>query len=171
MGAVRASNLEHLLSTDGTFETEARRYSTGACGGRLRSIRATRGVEFLERFSGPIGMEFGLVDAWGSFEARTKLIGVCALARVSATAFRIQVAVVPERRRLGVGGELLSIAIQRASEGGGRMLVGSYPAGAIGARCLVESLQLVSARRVRHGRAEVVLFMPTPASEMSGGGT
>ena len=124
---------------------------------------------FFEQFAAPIQGAVRRVDAWGAFEDDTTLIGAAALARVSGTTFWAQIVVAPERRRLGIGGELLCIAIREASEAGGRRLIGSHPAGAIEPRALLESQPLSVARRVQHGQAEVVLLIPEPPARTQGG--
>ena len=47
------------------------------------------------------------VDAWGAFEDDVTLIGA-ALSQVSGATFWSQIVVAPQRRRLGIGGKLLS---------------------------------------------------------------
>ena len=159
-------NPREAVSTHTIVETDPYPYPTmSASGARLKSIRSVAALTFFDRFGAPVRGVPRRVEAWGAFEDGTTLIGAAALARVSGTTFWAQVAVAPERRRLGIGGELLDIAIREASEGGGRRLIGSYPACAIEPRALVESQPLSAARRVRQGQAEVVLFMPEqPAS-------
>ena len=165
-------NPREAVSTHTTLETDPYAYPTmSASGARLKSIRSVAALTFFEQFGAPIEGVPRRVDAWGAFEDGTTLIGAAALARVSGTTFWAQVAVAPERRRLGIGGELLDIAIREASEGGGRRLIGSYPARAIEPRALVESQPLSVARRVQHGQAEVVLFIPEPPARTPGGQT
>jgi GNAT superfamily N-acetyltransferase len=158
------------VSTHTTLETDPYRYPTmSVSGARLKSIRSVAALMFFDRFGAPVRGVSRRVDAWGAFEDGTTLIGAAALARVSGTAFWAQVAVAPERRRLGIGAELLDIAIREASEGGGRRLIGSYPACALEPRLLVESQPVSIARRVWHGQAEVVLFIPEPPARTPGG--
>ncbi len=107
--------------------------------------------------------------AWGAFEDGTTLIGAAAVARVAVATFRAQIGVAPERRRLGIGTELLDVAIREASAGGGRRLIGSYPTCALEPRALIKAQPLSIARRLRHGQAEVVLFIPQPPVKTPGG--
>jgi GNAT superfamily N-acetyltransferase len=163
-------NPREAVSTHTTLETDPHPYPTmSASGARLKSIRPVAALTFFEQFAAPIQGVPRRVDAWGAFEDGTTLIGAAALARVSGTTFWAQVAVAPERRRLGIGAESLDIAIREASEGGGRRLTGSYPAYALEPWLLVESQPLSIARRVRHGQAEVVLFIPEPPARTPGG--
>jgi GNAT superfamily N-acetyltransferase len=160
------------VSTHTTLQSDRYLYSTmSASGARFKSIRPVAALTFFEQFVAPMQGVPRRVDAWGAFEDATTLIGAVALARVSGATFWAQVAVAPERRRLGIGAELLDIAIREASEGGGRRLIGSYSAATVEAWALVESQPLSIARRVRHGRAEVVLFIPEPSTRTPGGDT
>jgi GNAT superfamily N-acetyltransferase len=160
MGAA-SGHPEKLLSPHSILETESSAYpATSASGARLQSIRVETALEFLRRFDDLNEVAQRSLETWGAFEDRGALIGACALTRVSDTAFRAQVGVVPERRRLGIGAELLGIMIQRAAEAGARLLTGSCPARCIESQRLVTSLGLVSARRVQLGRAKIVIFVP-----------
>jgi GNAT superfamily N-acetyltransferase len=143
--------------------------ASSASGAQLRSVRAAEGVEFLRRFGLGGDLAQTRTDAWAAFEDRVTLIGACLLTRISKTAFRAQVAVAPERRRLGIGGELLGIMIREAAAAKARLLTGSSSASAVEARRLVESLGLVSARRVHGGRADIVIFVPRTAPTPPGG--
>lgn len=129
-------------------------------GARLRSIPAASALLYLEQFGAPLHLMHCRVDAWGAFEDRTTVIGVAALLWRSQERFGAQVAVVPGRRRLGIGGELLDIVIRAASAGGGRILTGWHPSGAGEARFLLASSELLWARRVRSDRADVVALIP-----------
>lgn len=159
-----------MLLPHSILDAETRSYQvTSASGARLQSVRHAIALEFLQRF-GLSGLPTcATVDAWGAFEDRSTLIGACALTRVSESAFGVQVTVAPERRRLGIGGELLAIMIREAADGGARVLTGSYPARAVEPQCLIASLQLVWARRVEHDRAVVAVFLPrTTVKETKG---
>ena len=160
------------MSTHTTIETDPDHSLTmSASGARLKSIRPVAALTFFEQFAVPIQGVPRRMVAWGAFEDASTLIGAAAVARVSGASFWAHVTVAPERRRLGIGAELLDIAIREASEGGGRRLIGSYPACAIEPRALVEAQPLSVARRVRHGQAEVVLFIPEATARTSGGKT
>lgn len=150
------------MSIHTTLETDAHPFpTTTASGARLKSIRAVAALTFFEQYAAPIRDAARHIDAWGAFEDRTTLIGAAAIARVSPATFWVQVAVAPERRRLGIGAELLSVVVREASAGRGRRLIGSYPASAIEPRLLIESLGFVVARRLQCDHAEFVLFIPT----------
>jgi GNAT superfamily N-acetyltransferase len=165
-------NPREAVSIHTTLETDPYRSpKMSASGARLKAIRPVAALTFFEQFAAPIQGVPRRVAAWGAFEDATTLIGATALARVSGATFWAQVAVAPERGRLGIGAELLDIAIREASEVGGRRLIGSYPACAIEPRALVDSQPLSIARRVQHGRAEVVLFIPEPPTRTPGGQT
>jgi GNAT superfamily N-acetyltransferase len=153
------------LSTRTALDAEPSLYlATSASGAGLRSIPPAAALEFFERYSGRTNLDVERLAAWGAFEDHATVIGACGLARVSDTACRAQVAVVPERRRLGIGGELVGILIHQAARNGARRLIGSHPASAIEARRMVASLGLVSARRVQDGSAKVVVFLPETAA-------
>ena len=150
------------MTTPTTFDEPTLPFGS-VSGARFKSIRAATAVELFERVIGAGHPSLVRGDAWGAFEDRTELIAACALARASDTVYRVQIVVVPERRRLGIGGEMVGLAIDEASRRGARMLVGSHPAGAVEARGLIESLGITSARRVRHDEAEVVVSVGTSA--------
>lgn len=102
--------------------------------------------------------------AWGAFEDRTELIAACALAPASERSWRVQVAVVPERRRLGIGAELLHIGMAEAGRCGARQIIGSHRPGAIEAERLLSSVAAIRARRVRRDEVGVVVFLPATSS-------
>ena len=158
------------MSTHTTIETDPFPHpTTSASGARLKSIRPVAALTFFEQFAAPIQVLPRRMVAWGAFEDDTTLIGAAALARVSGATFWAQIAVAPERRRLGIGAELLDMAIREASAGGGRRLIGSYPSCAVEPRALVEAHALSMARRVQQGQAEVVLFIPAAKARTTGG--
>ena len=133
-----------------------------ASGARLKPIRSVASLTFFERFAAPVQDICRHVDAWGAFEDDATMIGAAALARVSDATFWAHIVVAPQRRWLGIGGELLDIAVQGATRDGGRRLIGSHSARAVEPRRLAESQPLSVARRVEDGRAAVVLFIPEP---------
>ncbi len=103
-------------------------------------------------------------DAWGAFEDSNDLIGACAMVQTSETAFWVHVAVVPERRRLEIANELLTLVVEEVTPRGARTLRGSYPFDAPEARQLVDCLEFTSARRTIGGRVDVVVFLPSAPS-------
>jgi len=142
-----------------------------ASGARLKPVRSVAALAFFERFAAPVQDICRHADAWGAFEDDATLIGAAALARLSGATFWAQIVVAPQRRWLGIGGELLDIAIHRASQAGGRRLIGSHSDRAIEPRRLVESQPLLVARRLKHGQAQVVLFIAEASSRTQGGDT
>lgn len=136
-------------------EASALRLST-ASGAGLRSIPGFMAEGFFERVA---AFQPGSLweEAWGAFEDRTDLIGAAALARLSDVTYRAHVAVVPERRRLGIGGELATVMVQKAITRNACRLVGSHLAKSDEARMLVESLRLPAARRVADDHVTVVV--------------
>jgi hypothetical protein len=158
-----------VFSPHSTLDTEFSAYpATSASGAGLQTIPATTALDFLQRFGlgGDVGSAH--IDSWGAFEDRTTLIGVARLMKETPTRYRVDMAVAPERRRLGIGGELLDIVIHTASAGGGRTLMGSYPAGADEPRCLLASTGLLWARRVRNHSADVVVLLPQDVATAKG---
>ena len=132
---------------------------SSASGARLRSLRPDIAASFFERVIGTCVPPLCWGEAWGAFEDRTEVIGACAVTRATETSARVQVAVVPARRRLGIGRELVDMAIVHAARQGTQTLIGSHEAGANGAVALIASLKVIRARRVRAGQVEVVLFV------------
>jgi GNAT superfamily N-acetyltransferase len=160
------------VSTHTTLEADPYdRWAMSVSGAGLKSIRPFAALIFFERFAAPIQGVLRRVYAWGAFEGSSGLIGAAALARVSGAIFGAQVTIAPERRRLGIGAESLDIAIREATDGGGRRLIGSYPACAIEPRGLVESHLLSVARQVKHGQTQVVLFIAEVSARTQGGQT
>jgi GNAT superfamily N-acetyltransferase len=139
-------------------------------GARITSLRPLVAMEFFTRVIGAADPALEGGEAWGAFEDRTELIAACALAHVSKSTCRLQIAVLAERRRLGVGAELLHIAMAEASRHGASMLRGSHPAGATDAQVLIASLNVTCARRVQVGQVEAVIFIPTSISPTHEGG-
>ena len=136
------------MATDSTVHTERPELHTmSASGACLRSVTVARALTFLDQVADRIDPGHRQAQAWGAFEDRTTLIGAGVLIRGAQTSFSVYVAVVPERRHLGIGGELLDIIIREASAGGGRTLM--------------ESTGLTWARRVDGDRADAVLSVPS----------
>ena len=143
--------------------------TSSASGAQLRSLRPDVAATFFERVIGTCHPSLSRGEAWGAFKDRSEVVGACAVAEISETSVRVQVAVVPERRHLGIGRELVDIAIAHATRQGARILIGSHEAGAAGALGLIASVNLPCARRVRAGQAEVALFLPMSEPSMQEG--
>jgi GNAT superfamily N-acetyltransferase len=107
-------------------------------------------------------------EAWGAFEDSNDLIGACAMVRTTDSSYRVHVAVVPERRRLEIGRELLNLIVDQAMARGARTVRGSHPFGASGAGHLIDGLELTSARRTANGQVDVVVFFPSALSRPEG---
>jgi GNAT superfamily N-acetyltransferase len=131
-------------------------------------LRPFLALELFERLAGRADPGLNGAVAWGAFEDRADLIGACALARASERFWRVHVAVVAERRRLGIGAELLRIAMAEAGRGGARQIIGSHRVGAVEAEGLLSSVDAIRARRVRHEEVEVVVFIPAASFPTQG---
>jgi GNAT superfamily N-acetyltransferase len=155
------------VATQTTFDEPLAVPLASVSGARFRSLRPFLAMELFERLGGCVDRSLVEGEAWGAFEERTELIGACALVPVSTESFRVQVSVLPERRRLGIGAELLHLAAVQVRRRGARILMGSHAADAVDARMLVATLGTSTARRVRRGWADVVLLLPptTPTEE------
>lgn len=97
--------------------------------------------------------------AWGAFEDAGPLIGVGVLGEATSLRARAWIAVVPERRRLGVGSELLGLVAAAAKELGLGYLTYRHCAGDAAPHHLARSLGLPLARRVNHGGTWTVIVL------------
>lgn len=166
------SNPGEAVSTHTILEADPDLPRTmSASGARLMPIRSVVALTFFERFVAPVQDIRRHVDAWGAFEDDATLIGAAALARVSGGTFWAQIVVAPQRRWLGIGGELLDIAIHGASQARGRRLIGSHPSCATEPRGLVDSQPLSVARRVKDGQTQMVTFIAEASARTEGGQT
>jgi len=130
-----------------------------ASGARIEVLSPDLAQAFLDRH--------GLTDygpgpsdlAWGAFEDAGNLIGVGVLAEVTTQRARTWIAVAPERRRLGVGGELASLIVSGAQGLGLRYLACRYRAADAAPYHLAGSLGLPLARRVDEGGTWTVIVL------------
>jgi hypothetical protein len=113
---------------------------------------------FLERY-GPSGFEPADRDrSWGAFEGAGPLVGVGVLAAVAPPRGRAWITVAPERRRLGMGGELAGLVVAAAQQQGLRYLTCGHRAGDPAGDRLARSLPV--ARRVSDGVVWTVALLP-----------
>jgi GNAT superfamily N-acetyltransferase len=159
------------LATLTTFDEPNLFPLASVSGARFRSLRPFLVLELFERLVGRTDPRLRDGVAWGAFEDRTELIGACALVPVSERSCRVHLAVVPERRRLGIGAELLHIAMADAGRHGVQQIVASYRAGASEAEALLSSVDAIRARRVCRDDVEVVVFIPATSSPTQEGTT
>jgi GNAT superfamily N-acetyltransferase len=144
---------EHRTSTD----------LLTTCGAKIEVISIDTARIFLERFGEPSAIAGTTSSAWGVFEDATPLIGVAVLAiSGSSTNGQACLAVVPARRRLGVGSDLLHLLVEEAGMRGLRTLVGVYPAADPAPQGLARALSLTVARRIHDKSARIVIILPTP---------
>src|ERR1039458_8253820 len=78
-----------------------------ASGVRIETIGVGTALTFLERLGKKVGAPGTPDHAWGAFQDAATLIGVAVLAISGPSTGYACVAVVPERRRLRVGSDLL----------------------------------------------------------------
>jgi GNAT superfamily N-acetyltransferase len=110
------------------------------------------------------------VRAWGAYEHSEALIGVAVLAISTSPRGHFFVAVVPARRKLGVGGELLQTLVGEATQRGMRTLTCRHPAADPAAERLVSSLGLMATRRVHHKIAVTTFLVSSSMSNDHQGG-
>ncbi len=105
------------------------------------------------------------VRAWGAYEHSEALIGVAVLAISTSLRGHFFVAVVPARRKLGVGGELLQTLVGEATQRGVRTLTCTHAAADPAVERLVTSLGLKAARRVHDKTAVTTLLLSSSMSD------
>ena len=98
--------------------------------------------------------------AWGAYETDGCQIGVAVLDQVTATCARGFVGVSPERRRLGIGTDLLTVLLEGAGSLGLAWLRGAHHAMTVEPRRLVRSMGLTAAWRVDRGLAMIAISVP-----------
>ncbi len=114
---------------------------------------------FLDRY-GPSGYQPDDGDrAWGAFEGAGPLVGIGILGAVIVPRGQAWIAVTPERRRLGVGSDLLGSIVAAAQAEGLRYLTWRHRAGEVAPDRLAKSLGLLLGRRVAGGVAETVAVL------------
>jgi GNAT superfamily N-acetyltransferase len=120
-------------------------YPVTTSGAKIATIPAETAEAFLARLGerAPDPIELAL----GAFEDELTLIGVAAYGAVKANHGSLIVAVAPERRRLGIGSDLLQTLLADAARTGVRWFLVSYPSDAVAADALVRNCGLTTARR------------------------
>jgi GNAT superfamily N-acetyltransferase len=137
------------------------------CGAQIEVISIDTARIFLDRFGQPSSIAGTACSAWGVFQDSTTLIGVAALAiSGSSTNGQAFLSVMPIRRRLGVGSDLLQLLVDEAGMRGLRTLVGVYPAADPAPQGLARALGLTVARRIDDKSARIVILLsdPTPSN-------
>jgi GNAT superfamily N-acetyltransferase len=134
-------------------------------GARIEPIRFSAARTFLQRLDGNAWNIPTTGAAWGAFEHSEALIGVGVIATSRSSKARAFVVVAPERRRLGVGGELLQILVAHAQAMSLKTLACAHWADDPAPHQLVRSLALTAARRVRDKTTVMVLIVPHPSTD------
>jgi GNAT superfamily N-acetyltransferase len=124
-------------------------------GAKVEAVDPDSAQRFLARLErrGPELVELAL----GAHEPAGRLIGVAAFGDVGVDHASLVVAVVPDRRRLGIASELLYALADEAARTGLRWFLVSYPSSEMAGDALVRSCGLTSARRVVDGTVTAVL--------------
>jgi GNAT superfamily N-acetyltransferase len=125
-------------------------------GAHLGVIDPEGAAEFLDRL-GEVGPE-PIEVALGALEDDGTLIGVAALGPSTRQRAWATVAVTPARRRLKVGSDLLGALLLHAGTRDLRYLACAQPTVAAGT-AEVRSMGLITARRVHHGVATLVVVV------------
>ena len=143
-----------MSTTTGTTGGADRQRIT-ASGAKVAPIDRDSARTFLARLGerGPEPIELAL----GAHEPEGTLIGVAAFGGVGVDHASLIVAVVPDRRRLGIASELLHALADEAARTGLRWFLVSYPASELAADALVRTCGLTTARRVVDGTVTAVL--------------
>ncbi len=143
-----------MSTTTGTTGGAHRQRIT-ASGAKVAPIGPDAAQTFLARLGqhGPERIELAL----GAHEAEGTLIGVAAFGDVGVGHASLIVAVVPDRRRLGIAGELLYALADEAALTGLRWFLVSYPVSELAADALVRMCGLSTARRVVDDTVNAVL--------------
>ena len=87
------------------------------------------------------------------------MVGIGILGAVRGPRSWAWIGVAPERRRLGVGSELLGVIVATATGEGLSYLAGRHPAGEAAPERLARALRLSAARRVADGVVETVAVL------------
>ena len=143
-----------MSTTTGTTGGADRQRIT-ASGAKVAPIDPDSARTFLARLGGcgPECIELAL----GAHESEGTLIGVAAFGDVGVDHASLIVAVVPDRRRLGIASELLYALADEAGRTGLRWFLVSYPASEMAADALVRTCGLTTARRAVDGIVTAVL--------------
>ena len=131
--------------------------TVSASGARIRPIDGAHARAMLNRLGETVPQEADL--AWGAHEDNDTLIGVAMLG-IGVHRGEAVVAVVPERRRLKVGGDLLHQLLEQAQASDLRYLVCTRSDPSISTDQFLRSQGLVVARHVGQGTLRIVAVLP-----------
>lgn len=130
-------------------------------GARIAPLSEATVRTFLARLDQPAPES---VDAaLGAFEEGQTLIGVAALGDRRNTGASLTIVIVPARRKLKIGSDLLHAAVAEAASSGVKRLLVTYPEDAAGSDALFRSSSLLTARRRVGGEVTTVLLVPAPS--------
>ncbi len=136
-------------------------------GARIEAIPICTARSFLARMGENGDIAGFSVRAWGAYEHADALIGVAVLAISTSPRGHFFIAVVPARRNLGVGGELLHTLVREAARRGMRTLTCNAPAADPAVDRLVASLGLKAAQRAHDKIAVTTFLVPSAISNDS----
>jgi GNAT superfamily N-acetyltransferase len=129
-------------------------------GAKMGPIGVDVARSFLARVD-EAGNDFEIDDvAWGALEDSGTLAAVAVLGITSSTRGRASIAVVPARRRLGLGTDLLQLLVAEARARDFKTLSFVHPLVNPAPQELVRSLHLTVARRIRDKTALMVVILP-----------
>ena len=140
---------------------------TTASGARIETLPLDLARSFLGRYGFADYRPAPFDLAWGAFEDSGRLIGVGVLANVTIQGGRAWIAVAPERRRLGVGGELASLIVTAAQRRNLRHLTCRYCVDNPAPHHLAGSLELpVTCQVDEDGTLTVVVLVRNEKGEL-----
>jgi GNAT superfamily N-acetyltransferase len=128
-------------------------------GARIQPARPENVAGYLVRL-GAVSDYSAHARAWEALESDGCKIGVAVLDQVTAICARAFVGVSPERRRLGIGTDLLSLLLDEAAALGSALLLGTHCAQTQAPRRLVGSMGLMAEWRVHQGLATIAISVP-----------
>jgi GNAT superfamily N-acetyltransferase len=140
---------------------------TTTSGARIEPVTVDAAQSFLRRLDEMDHLPAVVDAAWGAF-ADTILIGVGVLALSRSLKGRAFVGVARDRRRLGVGTDLLELLVTEAVERDLKTLTCVHSAFDPGPQRLVRSLRLTMARHVCDRTAAMVVILKQPVPEENG---
>jgi ribosomal protein S18 acetylase RimI-like enzyme len=124
-------------------------------GTRIVAVSIDAAAGFLDRVGARRPDEIWV--ALAAVQDAETMVGVAVLGATPADLSRITVAVVPERRRLHIGTDLLHALVAEAARSDCQYLRISYPADDTAADVFLQSSGLVAARQALNGVVTVVL--------------
>jgi GNAT superfamily N-acetyltransferase len=140
---------------------------TTTSGARIQPITVEVAQTFVQRLDQMDHLPAVVDAAWGAFTDAT-LIGVGMLAISRSLRGRVFVGVARDRRRLGVGTDLLELLVAEAVARDLTTLRCVHPASDPGAQRLVRALALTTARRVCGKTTVMVVILPKPLADQNG---